>query len=85
LPAKAAAWFGSPITDCRTGERLGKAFLVSWRGKVFLLGYRGEPVQPVFQAQKRTNYWKMELGFTTHPEPDFPSLLRENAPKGGQK
>jgi hypothetical protein len=70
---KLAGWFGSDIIDQRTGEKVARAILVCWRGRVYLLGYEGrDQVMPVFLPQQRMTHWKRELGFATHPPPDFP-------------
>lgn len=66
-----ARWLGSPIVDQRTGRVLGRALLLPRKGKVWLIGL-DVPVVPVFLPQERTTFWKQEIGFTTHPEPDFP-------------
>ena len=63
--------FGTTIVDARTGIRLGRAFLFTWRGTIRVIGLE-TPVVPVFLPQTRLTYWKQELGFTTHPAPDFP-------------
>ena len=72
-------WFarliGSDIVDQRTGRSLGRALLVSFRGKVYLIGLNAV-VAPTFAPQDRLTYWKQEIGFTTHPEPDFPNEAR---------
>ena len=62
---------GTTIVDARTGIRLGRAFLFTWRGTIRVIGLE-TPVVPVFLPQTRLTYWKQELGFTTHPAPDFP-------------
>jgi hypothetical protein len=62
---------GTTITDARTGERLGRAFLFPWKGTIKVIGLE-TPVQAVFLPQTRLTYWKQDLGFTTHPTPDFP-------------
>lgn len=62
---------GTTIIDARTGARLGRAFLFPWRGTIRVIGL-DVPVVPVFLPQTRLTYWKQELGFTTHPPPDFP-------------
>ncbi len=62
---------GTTIVDARTGVRLGRAFLFSWRGTIRVIGLK-TPVMPVFLPQRRLTYWKQEIGFTTHPAPDFP-------------
>ncbi|NBU69352.1 MAG: hypothetical protein EBS49_07050 [Verrucomicrobia bacterium] len=33
-------WLGHPIRDHRTGELLGRGFLIPWRGKILVLGLR---------------------------------------------
>jgi hypothetical protein len=62
---------GTTIVDAETGRRLGRAFLFPWRGTIKVIGL-DVPVRPVFLPQTRLTYWKQELGFTTHPAPDFP-------------
>lgn len=62
---------GTTITDARTGRRLGRAFIFPWKGTLKVIGLE-TPVRPVFLPQKRLTYWKQELGFATHPAPDFP-------------
>jgi hypothetical protein len=67
------AVFGSNITDHRTGEKLGRALMFCWRGRLYLLGYKGQDrAIPVFLPQERMTFWKREIGFTSHPPPDFP-------------
>lgn len=63
---------GSTIVDAETGEKLGRAFLFPWRGRIIVIGLE-VPVRPVFRPQTRLTYWKQDLGFTVHPPPDFPS------------
>ncbi len=63
--------FGTTIVDAESGVRLGRAFLLPWRGRVMVIGLE-IPVRPVFLPQTRLSYWKQELGFTTHPAPNFP-------------
>ena len=58
----------------RTGKIVGRAFMVSWGGKLHLLGYTGPPVVPVFLPQTQLSYSRQSLGFTTHPEPEFEHL-----------
>ncbi len=71
LGLKVARRLGSPVRDVQTGELLGRALLVPFRGKVHVIGLDAV-VRPVFSAQKRLTYWRQELGFTAHPPPDFP-------------
>ena len=63
--------FGSNLIDYRTGRKIGRAFLVPWRGKILIIGLR-EHVIPVFLPQERATYWKQEIGFTVHSPVDFP-------------
>ena len=62
---------GSPVVDARTGQVIGRALLVTFRGRVHVIGLDAT-VLPVFLPQGRLTYWKQELGFTVHPPPDFP-------------
>ena len=66
-----ARFVGSDLVDARTGHVLGRALLVSFGGKVHVIGLETSVV-PVFLPQSRLTYWKQELGFTKHPPPDFP-------------
>ena len=63
----------------RTGAKVARAVMVCWRGRVYLFGYDGkDQVIPVFLPQKHMTFWKREIGFATHPPPDFP---REAKPR----
>jgi hypothetical protein len=62
---------GSEIRDCRTGKPLGRGLIFYWGGRVHLLGCDCAVV-PLPIAQKRLTYWKQSIGFTAHPEVDFP-------------
>lgn len=66
-----ARLLGTELVDCETSRPLGRAFVISWRGKVHVIGLE-VAVRPVFLAQKRVTYWKQEIGFTMLPPPDFP-------------
>jgi hypothetical protein len=63
--------FGTRLTDFQTGEPLGKALIIPWRGKIHVIGLEKD-VRAIFQPQKRLTYWKQEIIFTTHPSVDFP-------------
>lgn len=64
--------FGSRIVDQETGCLLGRAFLLSWRGRVWVVGYTGlKPLRPVATSDRWLNYWKLTLGFAAPVEPDF--------------
>ena len=71
LVVRAARRLGSPVRDARTGQLLGRALLVPFRGRIHVIGLE-TAVIPVFVTQERLTYWKQELGFTAHPPPDFP-------------
>ena len=62
---------GSPVRDARTGQMLGRALFVPFRGKLHVIGLEANVI-PVFAPQERLTYWKQDLAFTTHPPPDFP-------------
>ncbi len=70
-----ARWVGSTVVDRRTGQPLGRALFLPWRGRVIVIGLGEQirPVRAVFLPQERLTYWKQEIGFTTLPEADFPS------------
>ena len=68
-------FLGSSIIDVETGETLGKAFIVSWRGHVHLIGLTSTvPLRPVAISSPRVAYWKTSMGFTAPREPDFPNI-----------
>jgi len=66
-------WISSDLHDSHTGEKVGRALLVPWRGKIIMIGHRGRAIIPSFCPQSRLTYWKQELGFTVYQKPDFPS------------
>lgn len=61
---------GSDITDVRTGQFIGRALLLPWRGRIVVLG-PGLDLVPYFCPDTRMIQWKRTLGFTRHPAPDF--------------
>lgn len=67
---------GMKITDAENGASLGRALFIPWGGKIHVIGLQ-QNVRLVFLPQKRLTYWKQEVGFTTHPPPDFLSLDAE--------
>lgn len=64
--------FGSKVIDLATGQHLGRALFIPWRGKIHVIGL-DTAVRAVFLPQQRLTYWKQEIGFTTHPPPDYPN------------
>ena len=67
---------GTKIIDQRTGESLGRALIVPWRGRVHVIGLE-TAVKVVWLPQQRLTYWKQEIGFATHPPVDFPNVRNE--------
>lgn len=72
--------FGTRVTDSRTGQSLGRALFVPWRGKIHVIGLSAA-AHPIFVPQKRLTYWKQEIGFIVHPPVDFP---RERSTSAGE-
>jgi len=65
--------FGSPIRDEHTGELMGRALILVWRGRIHVIGFTGSgPLRPSFYSQDRIRYWRQSLGFTRPTEPDYP-------------
>jgi len=62
--------FGTRLCDAETGEVLGRALIIPWRGRILVIGLEEVTVRPTFLPQKRLTYWKQELGFTRYPLPD---------------
>lgn len=73
---KIAQTIGTPIKDFRSGRPLGRALIIPWRGKIHVIGLKAA-VRPMFQPQKRLTYWKQEIVFTEHPQPDFSRVAEE--------
>lgn len=70
--------FGRQIVDCRSGEVLGRAFLVSWFGRFYVLGYNGKkPLQLVWLAEDKVRYWRSRVGFTTYTESEVTVGLKD--------
>lgn len=68
---KIARAIGTPVKNFESGETLGRALIIPWRGKIHVIGLEAA-VRPMFQPQKRVTYWKQEIVFVEHPSPDFP-------------
>ena len=66
-----ARLLASDLRDSRTGEKIGRALLLPWRGKIHVIGLE-EAVKVEFVPQARLTFWKQEIGFSAHPAPDFP-------------
>jgi hypothetical protein len=77
LILKFAHTFGILLKDQRTGEPLGRVLVIPFRGKLWIVGL-STSVRPEFLPQIRTTYWKQDLGFSTHPDPDFPFVQRSD-------
>ena len=66
-------FFGSQIRDEESGEFLGRALILIWRGRIHLIGFTGAgPIKPVFCSQEKIRYWRQGIGFTRPVPPDFP-------------
>jgi len=69
--------FGSRIRDEESGREVGRAFVVVWNGRIYLLGFSGDtPVIPVFLPENRVRYWRRRIGFRIAPQPDYPKVER---------
>ena len=67
--------FASEISDCVTGQSLGRGLVIGCGTSPIVMGHQGlPPLIPKFLPQKRLTYWKQVIGFTTHPAPDFSRL-----------
>jgi hypothetical protein len=66
-----ARWLGSEIVDQRTGQPVGRALMIPWRGKILIFGL-DEPMQPVFLPEAKVRHGRQFIGFQSHPPPDFP-------------
>ena len=71
MGVKIAQTIGTRIEDSRTGRSFGRALIIPWRGKIHVIGLDAA-VRPMFQPQQRLTYWKQEIVFAEHPQPDFP-------------
>lgn len=70
---------GSKVVNAETGELIGRAFVIPWRGRIAVIGLDAE-VKPVFLPQKRMTFWKQEIGFVLHSPPNFPHEARPQRP-----
>ena len=68
------AVLGMRLVDQRTGEDLGRVVVIRWRGRLRIIGLEGKAVRPHFLSQESETYWAQDLGFSTHPDPDFPHV-----------
>ena len=65
---------GFTVVDQRTGRPVGKVVVIRWKGGLRLIGLDGAAVRPHFLPQQAERYWAQDLGFSSHPEPDFPHV-----------
>jgi hypothetical protein len=79
-----AQLFGTRIIDQRTGRIIGRAFVVPWRGKIHVIGL-DTPARVNWIPQERVTYWKQEIGFETHPPPDYPNEKAITSARSGEK
>lgn len=60
------AVLGTEIRDYRSGEKLGKALFVCWRGKVYVLGYKGKKsLVAMWRPEKNLQYSFSCIVFTS--------------------
>ena len=64
--------WGMKLVDQRTGEVIARVVVVRWKGGLKVIGLDGVAVRPHFLPQTTESYWAQDLGFSTHPPPDFP-------------
>ena len=69
---------------------IGRVVVIRWRGGLRLIGMEGAALRPHFLPQEKEMYWAQDLGFSTHPPPDFPYVensysadLTSDANRGG--
>jgi hypothetical protein len=74
LSLKIIDLFASEINDCMTGRRLGRGLVIGWGGRIQVVNYHGRPLVPMFLHQSRMTFWRQQVGFTSHPDPDFPRI-----------
>ncbi|MGI8820704.1 MAG: hypothetical protein ACR2ID_07555 [Chthoniobacterales bacterium] len=74
---------GAQVRDTNTGELLGRALIVPWRGHIYVIGLEA-PVQAQFRPQKRLTYWRQEIVFTMRPAPDFERIRPEKSSNDGR-
>ena len=68
-----ASLIGSEIHDYESGELLGKAIILAFRGRIWVLGYTGKKgLRPVPVIKKKIQYWVQEMRFSAAEEPDYP-------------
>lgn len=70
-----ASALGTKIHDEVTGEFLGKAFFLFFRGKLWIFGYTGKKaLRPVPVIHREIRYWRQTIAFCAAEHPDFPRL-----------
>jgi hypothetical protein len=70
-----ASRVGTTLRDAETGEALGKAIVLSWKGRIHLIGLTAPvPLRPIAVSTPRLTYWKTTLGFAAAKEPDYPNI-----------
>ena len=71
--------FGVKLVDQRTGEVIGRIVVIRWKGRLRFLGLDGVAVRPHFLPQEKEVYWAQDLGFSSHPPPDFPHVSNHHS------
>jgi hypothetical protein len=65
--------FGTRLADSRTGEPIGRVFIIPWKGKLAIFGLT-KAVRPEFAPQTRVTYARQDLAFHIVPEPNYPNV-----------
>jgi hypothetical protein len=66
--------FGAKLYDCVDGSYLGKALMLTARGRIHVIGYEGQPFRVVCIPQDRVNYWRVTIGFRKAEVPDYANV-----------
>ena len=76
---RTASLIGSEIRDYESDEFLGKAILLAFRGRIWVIGYTGKKgLRPVPVIKNEIRYWVQEMRFAAAEEPDYPRLRGGN-------
>lgn len=64
---------GGEVRDVRTGQKLGRALCLTGPWGIWMIGLP-HAVRMMFLPEKTTRYTQHRIGFSTHEEPDYPTL-----------
>jgi hypothetical protein len=72
--------FGSQLVDQRTGRPIGRVLVLTWAGRIHIIGLPNlgdVPEQQVrWKSEPHTVFYRQSLEFASHPQPDFPNENR---------